>query len=374
MKIIAFYLPQFHEIPENNAWWGEGFTEWVNVKRALPLYDGHNQPRVPLNNNYYNLLNANTLKWQDDLAQKYGVYGFCFYHYWFDGHKLLEKPVELYLKNSSLKTHYCICWANEHWTNAWSGGTSKVLIEQRYGCKPEWKAHFEYLLPFFKDKRYIKHDNKPLLVIYRPELIDCLNPMLDFLNNLAIAEGFNGLEFAYQHAGFTVSPNCDESHFTYALEYHPNCAQVFMSMGKFPKLQKIKKGIVTFIENTLKINIREKLKPDELKHYSYDELWKYINDMQPRNDKCVPGAFVDWDNTPRRGVKGFVVDGATPEKFEKYLTKQIAKARDEYKKDMVFVFSWNEWAEGGYLEPDKKNGYGYLEAVAKALTQTDEWE
>ena len=374
MKVIAFYLPQFHEIPENNAWWGAGFTEWVNVKNALPLYNGHNQPRVPLDNNYYNLLDANTLKWQDDLAQKYGVYGFCFYHYWFDGHKLLEKPVELYLKNSSLKTHYCICWANEHWTNAWSGGIAKVLIEQRYGKEPEWKEHFEYLLPFFKDERYIKHNNKPLLVIYRPELIDCLNQMLDYFSELAISEGFSGLEFAYQHAGFTVSPNCDESHFTYALEYHPNCAQVFMSMGKFPKLQKIKKGLVTFIENNLKINIREKFKSDELKHYSYDELWQYINNMQPRNDKCVPGAFVDWDNTPRRGVKGFVVDGATPEKFERYLTKQIVKARDEYKKDMVFVFSWNEWAEGGYLEPDEKNGYGYLEAVAKALTETDEWE
>ena len=374
MKIIAFYLPQFHEIPENNEWWGKGFTEWVNVKKATPLFKGHNQPRVPLNNNYYNLLNSETLKWQDGLAQKYGVYGFCFYHYWFDGHKLLEKPVEMYLHDDSLQTHYCICWANEHWTNAWSGGEAKVLIEQRYGSEKEWSDHFDYLLPFFKDRRYILHNNKPLLIIYRPELIGCLNEMLDYLNKKAVDAGFNGIEFAYQHAGYTVSSKCDESHFTYAIEYHPNCAQVFMSVERGGFFEQAKKGVITYIENNLKINLREILKAKKLRHYDYDYLWEYINKMKPRNSKCVPGAFVDWDNTPRRGIRGFVVDGATPEKFEKYLTKQIIKARTEYNKDMLFVFSWNEWAEGGYLEPDEHNGFGYLEAVKKSLEKTGELE
>ena len=373
MKIIAFYLPQFHTIPENDEWWGKGFTEWVNVKKARPMYEGHNQPRVPLNNYYYNLLDDGVQKWQDDLAKKYGVYGFCFYHYWFDGKLLLEKPVENYLNNTDLDTHYCICWANEHWTNAWSGKEAKVLIPQRYGSKQEWDEHFYYLLPFFKDDRYIKKDNKPLFVIYRPELIDCLNDMLEEWDRLARENGFNGISFAYQHAGFTVSPKCDESHFDFALEYHPNCAQVFMSMERNRVFEKIKKAIITFIENKVGINLREKIKRS-LRHYDYDKIWEYINNMKPRNEKCVPGAFVDWDNTPRRGEKGFVVDGASPEKFKKYLKKQIEKARDEYHKDMIFIFSWNEWAEGGYLEPDSYNKYGYLEAISAALSETGETE
>lgn len=374
MKIIAFYLPQFHEIPENNKWWGKGFTEWVNVKKARPLFENHNQPRVPLNKNYYNLLDEKTQKEQVKLANDYGLYGFCFYHYWFDGKLLLEKPVEKFLKNKSLDTHFCICWANEHWTNAWANKEAKVLIEQKYGNKKEWKEHFDYLLNFFKDDRYIKENNKPLLVIYRPELIDCLKEMLEFWDEEAKKHGFAGLDFAYQHAGYTVSPKCDESLFTYALEYHPNCAQVFMNKEKKSILTNVKKQVALFFEKKLKINIREKLKGNKLKHYSYDEIWKYIINMKPRNDKCIPGAFVDWDNTPRRGNKGFVMDGATPEKFEKYFSKQIKHAKEDYKKDMIFIFSWNEWAEGGYLEPDEKNKYGYLEAIKKALEKNGEFK
>ena len=374
MKVIAFYLPQFHEIPENNEWWGKGFTEWVNVKKAKPLFEGHNQPRVPLNENYYNLLDGKTQKEQVEMANKYGVYGFCFYHYWFDGKLLLEKPVENFLKDKSLDTHYCICWANEHWTNAWANKEAKVLIEQRYGNEKEWKEHFDYLLKFFKDERYIKEDNKPLLVIYRPELIDCLKEMFDFWNKEAIKNGFDGVNFAYQHAGYTVSPKCDESLFKYALEYHPNCAQVFMNAEKKSFLNTAKKQIALFFEKYLKINIREKLKGNKLKHYDYDEIWKYIINMKPRNNKCIPGAFVDWDNTPRRGYKGFVIDGANPQKFKDYFSKQIKHAKEDYKKDMIFIFSWNEWAEGGYLEPDEKNKFGYLEGIKSALIENGEME
>lgn len=151
MKVIAFYLPQFHEIPENNEWWGKGFTEWVNVKKAKPLYRGQNQPRVPLQRNYYNLEDVSVQEWQVELAKKYGVYGFCMYHYWFNGHLLLEKPVEQYLKNNKLDLPFCLCWANENWTNVWAAGGNKILISQTYGDKNEWKKHFDYFLPFFKD-------------------------------------------------------------------------------------------------------------------------------------------------------------------------------------------------------------------------------
>lgn len=375
MKVIAYYLPQFHEIPENNEWWGEGFTEWVNVKKAKPLFDGHNQPRVPLNSKYYNLLDADTKKWQVDLANEYGVYGFCFYHYWFDGKLLLQKPVEQFLQDKALNTHFCICWANEHWTNAWTTKEATVLIEQRYGERAEWEEHFNYLLPYFKDERYIKNDNKPLFVLYRPELIDCLAEMLECWNDLARKNGFSGIDFAYQHVSYAVSPKCDESLFSYALEYHPSHVQTMMDMQHNRKLKQIKKEIVLFAENKLGINLREKLRSkNEVRRFDYDETWQDILAMKPRNEKCVPGAFVDWDNTPRREMRGTVFSGATPEKFERYLTKQIIRARDDYKKDMLFVFSWNEWAEGGYLEPDEKNGYGYLEAIRNALKATGEWE
>lgn len=375
MKIIAFYLPQFHAIPENDDWWGKGFTEWTNVKAAKPLFQNHNQPRIPLNENYYNLLDDNTKKWQVDLANRYGIYGFCFYHYWFDGKMLLEKPVNQFLKNKNLNTHFCLCWANEAWTNAWAAKDTKVLIEQRYGGREEWKKHFDYFLPFFQDSRYIKENNKPLLVIYRPELIDCLNEMLDYWNQLAIHNGFDGINFAYQHVSYTLSPKCDESMFEYAIEYQPSCARTLKDMESYPGLKRIKKSLVTWVEKSFGINLQEKKKQiQKLGHFSYDDVWEYIINMKPRNDKCIPGAFVDWDNTPRRNRTGYLADGATPEKFEKYLIKQIQNARENYKKDMMFIFSWNEWAEGGYLEPDTHNGYGYLEAVYSALEKTNELE
>ena len=154
MKIIAFYLPQFHNIPENDEWWGNGFTEWTNVKKAKPIFEGHQQPKVPLNNNYYNLLDDNVKVWQADLAKKYGVYGFCYYHYWFNGKMLLEKPMEQMLENKEVDIPFCISWANEPWTKAWVGDEKKMLIAQEYGQEEEWKEHFMYLLPFFKDERY----------------------------------------------------------------------------------------------------------------------------------------------------------------------------------------------------------------------------
>ena len=173
MRIIAFYLPQFHNIPENDEWWGDGFTEWVNVKKAEPIYEGHEQPRVPLDGNYYNLLDDDVKIWQAELAKKYGIYGFCYYHYWFNGKLLLEKPMEQMLENKKVDLPFCVCWANEPWTRAWVG-EKKVLIGQEYGTEKEWKEHFDYMLPFFRDDRYIKEDNRPLYVIYRPEIIPCL--------------------------------------------------------------------------------------------------------------------------------------------------------------------------------------------------------
>ena len=168
MKLITFYLPQFHTFPENDEFWGKGFTEWTNVKKARPLYKGHYEPRVPLDDNYYDLTNPKTFEWQVDLAKKYGVYGFCFYHYWFSGKILMQKPMEMFLRNKNLSLHYCISWANETWSRRWNGKEEDILIKQEHGTEREWIEHFNYLLKFFKDDRYIKIDGYPLFILYKP--------------------------------------------------------------------------------------------------------------------------------------------------------------------------------------------------------------
>lgn len=380
MKIIAFYLPQFHNIPENNEWWGDGFTEWVNVKAAKPLYEGHVQPKVPLNNNYYDLTNDDVKIWQADIAKKYGVYGFCYYHYWFSGKLLLEQPMEQMLANKEVNIPFCISWANETWTKAWVNDEKKVLIRQEYGDMNEWKAHFDYLMPFFKDERYIKEDNKPLFIIYRPEVVQCLNEMLDYWNELAIGNGFKGMRYAYQTINFDITDGSDNSRFDYDIEFQPAYARYDMG-NKNSILAIIKKARRNFAKwfeqrfgiDLLKSSLTTVSKIGNNNYIEYSDAWKAILDRKPQSDKNVPGAFVAWDNSPRHKERGKIFINNTPELFEQFLEKQIVRARDLYHKDMIFMYAWNEWAEGGYLEPDEEYGYAYLEAIKRALEKTGEF-
>ncbi|MFU2221704.1 glycoside hydrolase family 99-like domain-containing protein [Streptococcus pluranimalium] len=374
MKTIAFYLPQFHAIPENDEWWGKGFTEWTNMKAAKPLFEGHQQPRIPLDNNYYDLLDEKTMEWQVKLAQEYGLYGFCFYHYWFDGHMLLEKPMEMMLKNENINFPYSICWANEPWTNAWkSDEDAKTLIAQRYGDEKEWKAHFDYLLQFFNDKNYITFDGKPLLVLYRPEIVDCLNDMLDYWQGLAIEAGFPGLCFAYQQVSYYLLENKDESRFTYRIEYQPGYARYDAQKnagGMTSKLLSVKTAIrstASKIDKTFGTNIAANLTKSGTSFEDYDELCQAIINRHGEDEKSVAGMFVGWDNTPRRGARGRVCLGSTPEKFQHYMAEQVKNVKETYSNDMIFIFAWNEWAEGGYLEPDEENRYAYLEGLRESL-------
>jgi hypothetical protein len=378
MKVIAFYLPQFHEIPENNEWWGENFTEWVNVKAAKSLYDGHEQPRVPLNNNYYNLIDDSVKKWQVDLAKKYGVYGFCYYHYWFNGKMLLEKPMEQMLNNPEIDLPFCVCWANEPWTKAWVGNAKKVLIPQFYGEKKEWKEHFDYMLPFFKDHRYIKNADKPLFIIYRPTVIPRLNEMLDYWNELAVESGFPGIDFAHQTISLDLDKNKDDSRFTFDIEYQPDYAFNDMNHESFKRLKKIRRDAATLLEKIFGIDLlrygRSTLdKITQTKRVDYDKAWNAILNRKVASSKNIPGAFVGWDNSPRHKERARIYVGDSPEKFKEYFSALIKKAKNEYHKDMIFIFAWNEWAEGGYLEPDERYGYGYLEAIREALIDNGEF-
>lgn len=384
MKIIAFYLPQFHDIPENDEWWGKGFTEWVNVKKARPLYKGHEQPRIPLNNNYYNLLDDKVKIWQAKLAKEYGVYGFCYYHYWFGGKLLLEKPMEQMLENPNIDIPFCISWANEPWTKAWVN-EKKVLIPQFYGGEKEWKEHFDYLLKFFKDSRYIKEDGKPLLVIYRAEVIEHLNEMLDYWSELAKENGFNGMVYAYQNITFDLIPDKDDSRFTYNIEFQPSYAwndmnnvSTIKKSGAWNYVRNVRRKLYMWLEKKMGFDVAKyfeysRKEKDSVLLTSYDDAWRAILDHIPDNNKCIPGAFVGWDNTPRKGYRGQVYIGDSPEKFKKYMVEQIKRAKEVYHKDMIFMYAWNEWAEGGYLEPDVRTGFGNLEAIRDALLENGEF-
>lgn len=371
MKIIAFYLPQFHEIEENNRWWGDGFTEWTNVRRAKPLYKGHYQPRIPLNKRYYNLLDPETRQWQADIAKKHGVYGFCYYHYWFNGAMLLEKPAEEMLRLKKPDMPFCFSWANESWTRAWKGKEREILISQEYGEEQDWIEHFEYLLPFFMDRRYILVDEKPLFVIYRPELMPCCNQMIDCWQEQAKKNGLKGLTIAYQNVHFNRLDEKDESRFDYGIEYQP--AYAFTDYSDDYRSRLFKRLFTVFRRKIRKVSSVLLGKPDMSKRLdlNYDELWRYVLAREPNNEKKIPGAFVDWDNSPRHKERGCIYRGASPEKFQVYLSQQIARAKNVYHKDMLFLFAWNEWAEGGYLEPDEKYGYAYLEAIKNALMENE---
>lgn len=371
MKIVAFYLPQFHVIPENEDFWGEGFTEWTNVKKAVPLFEGHTQPVEPLNDNYYDLLDPEVMRWQAETAREYGIYGFCFYHYWMEGRKLLEKPVENFLKDRDIDIHYCLSWANHSWTDAWKGANN-TFIEQTYGGKEDWDAHFKYLLPFFQDERYIKVGNKPIFVIYMPEDIPHLNEMLEHWNNRAKSMGFDGIAYAYQYTYFGMDPNRDDSHFDYGIEFQPPYA-IADSRGKaMADIRKHGYRVLRWIQKVLNISIDMNI--TKLEMIDYSKIWEYILKREPDDSKKIPGAFTGWDNTPRKGKAGLVLYGATPEIFQNYLSKQIDRAKKIYKKDFLFITAWNEWGEGCILEPTKQDGYAYLQAVKDALMENGELE
>lgn len=374
MKVIPVYLPQFHCIPENDKWWGKGFTEWTNMKSAQPLFEGHNQPRVPLDNNYYDLSDIATLKWQCELARKYGIYGFCMYHYWFSGKTLLEKPMEMLLAHPEIDIHYCISWANGEWRDTWKhkdAKQSKILIFDDYDDEQLWVDHFNYMLPFFKDKRYMREDGKPILVIYAPHLIPKLNKMLDLWDAMAKENGLSGLIYIYQSAASSLDRSWDRSRFTYGVEMNPGYAHVVETSNHNQyKLRLIK--IVNHLKR--KLNIKRSLyisrAESQIKHVDYDQVWQKILSLRPEEGhKTIPCAFTDWDNSPRFGKNGIVYDGVTTQKFYHYFALLCENARKYYKSDKVFVFAWNEWAEGGYLEPDELYGFGFLEAIKRVLEE-----
>lgn len=347
-KILVFYLPQYHEIEENNKWWGKGFTEWVNVKSGKPLFKNHYQPKVPYKENYYDLSKASALIEQAKLAENYGVDGFCFYHYWFKGKKLLEKPAEILLENPEIKMPYCFSWANETWSRRWNGSENEVLIKQEYGDKTDWEEHFQYLLPFFKDSRYICFEDKPILLLYRAFDIEKCDEMISYWNERIVEEGFKGIYIIETLGGFQKN----------------GCISNSSAYVEFEPLYTLRSNVNFFNRLYRYIFIHCKLsKIGFIDCASYDAIWKKILSRKRQdNKKTYLGAFPGWDNTARRKRNGLVVKGSDPQKFEKYFLQQYRNSM-MMDNEFIFINAWNEWGEGAYLEPDNKYEFQMLQAI-----------
>lgn len=363
-KVLAIYLPQFHSIPENDMWWGKGFTEWTNVRRGRSYYPGHYQPRIPYQNNYYDLSNLKVLEDHVRLAQNYKIQGFAFYHYYFAGKKVLESPIENYRDYSRETFPYCLIWANQSWTRTWyrADAGKQILLKQVYGKEEEWREHFNYLLKFFKDERYIKVGNKPIYIIYLPQDIKHRKEMFDLWNRLAIENGFDGIYLIAMNTGWGV----DKSKNLY------DAYMNFEPMHTICKDTSYRQQVLRFKEEHIdNINKEKSLFKNKIyaqNTFSYPYLCKQIEtlSMEYDNKKTYLGAFPGWDNTSRKDEAGWIVPGSTPKRFGKHIERMLyfsEKLGNEY----LFLNAWNEWSEGAYIEPDQKYGYGYLKELRTSI-------
>jgi len=363
MKYMAFYFPQFHTTPENSRWWGEGFTDWQLVKKAQPLHDGHYQPRQPLNENYYDLADEQVVAWQASLAEQYGLHGFNFYHYWFNGKLMLEKPMEAFRDNQDHQLSYCITWANETWTRQWVGDP-EVLLQQSYSAdKSQWIIHFNYLLSFFQDERYKKVDNKPVFCIYRPELHSYLEGYIDCWDQLAKEQGFEGIHWVAIKSYPMVNETSIYRLFDAVIKFQP---RVFFNEQKSQRstLWKCLQPVLRMLPEAIQIKLAHiKQARARATCFDYEQLWRSIiqdalNDAPP----VLQSVAVDWDNTPRYGARSHYLQGASPEVFAAQLEK-LTQVEQSKGNDLIFINAWNEWSESAYLEPDQRFGYGYLDVI-----------
>ena len=368
-KVIALYLPQYHQIPENDEFWGKGFTDWVTVKNAKPLFEGHRQPHVPLHENYYDLSKAESVEWQAKLAKENGIYGFGVYHYWFNTEKnLLTRPAEILRDSDKGYVKYFFVWDNTNWKRSWSNVAGndwapiadnsiskktgeKILIPYILGGKPEWKAHYDYCKTHFNSPNYEKHENKPIFCIfnYSKEL----DAMCDYWNILAREDGFDGIFFVFKYMSLIGIPK-DANCFLYEPNY-VGWTKLSFSRIYDKILRKI--GI-----NTSK---------ETMRLYDYDQIWnKIIRHAKKHPQKnIIHGGFVNYDDSPRRGNRNSrVIVGSDPQKFKKYFAELLDIAGSQ-NKDYVFLTAWNEWGESAFLEPDVDNGLGYLEAIKKTMSE-----
>lgn len=342
-QVIAFYLPQYHAVPENDCWWGKGFTEWTNVGKAKPLYHNHYQPKVPADLGYYNLMMPEVREQQAILAREAGIDAFCYWHYWFgNGKQLLEKPLEEVVKLGTPDFPFCLGWANHSWMKKnWNSSVSRfcqdLLLKQEYPGMSDIKSHFYKMLPVFQDERYYKICNKLLFLIYNPMDIPYLDAFLETWQELAVQNNLPGFYFIAQaDANQIMNPIYKKFD---AINY--DCIRNFFNQSR------LRRAISYLLKYPIKRNYK-----CLLKEYNFDLI---------KENKIYPTIYPNWDVTPRMGYIGTILNGSTPELFSKHVLQILSTIQNKPINDhVVFLKSWNEWAEGNYMEPDLKFGKQYI--------------
>lgn len=349
VKFIAFYLTQFHPTEENDMWWGKGFTEWTNVTKAKPLFDEHYQPHLPTDFGFYDLRVRETRRDQIRLAKEYGVDGFCYHYYWFSGKRILNKPLDDMLLDAESDMPFCLCWANENWTRRWDAADHEILIAQKYA--PEDDLGFiKSLIPFFQDKRYIKKDGAPFLIVYRPQHMPDAKKSAQIWRDYCKSIGIEKIHIC----AALIHGNEDYAQFGFdsGVQFPPHnlkgCAPVNKEIDFYA--------------------------PFEGNIMQYQDIASSYLERKYDNKNVFRTVFPSWDNTARTGPRALVTLGGTPENYEFWLAQSQRRTFEEFPEEERFVFinAWNEWAEGCHLESDRRYGRGFLEAtlkVKKGLSQ-----
>ena len=368
IKTIALHLPQFHPIPENDKWWGKGFTEWTNVVKGQPRFKGHYQPHLPKDLGFYDLRLPAAREAQAALAKDFGIYGFCYYHYWFNGRRILERPVDEILESGKPDFPFMLCWANENWSRNWDGGFDKVLLEQKY-TKEDFVNHARHLVKYFQDRRYIKIDGRPVFAIYKDSIGDNLETYIDAFREELLSRSINVFLCRFERRIGTAE-NFEKAFkiFDAGIEFQPLTRQ-------FKKVN-LEDRLIYKIRN-LPIPLIKRMFPS-LK--SVDSIYNYKdvveNDLNydfQQGWPIFPCVCPGWDNSARR-PKGsaLILNGSSPELFKSWTVNKIKKTDWSLLPDhFLFVNAWNEWAEGNHLEPCQRWGTKYLSALREALQEAE---
>lgn len=384
-RLIAFYLPQFHPIPENDMWWGPGFTEWINVVKALPLFQGHYQPHLPGDLGFYDLRLPEVRTAQATLARKAGIEGFCYWHYWFAGRRLLERPFNEVLRLREPDFPFCLGWANQTWTGIWHGVPNRILIEQTYPGLADYEKHFYALLDAFHDPRYIRLRGKPVFVVLEPKKLPCATEFIELWQTLASKNGLAGIHFVahifstsqpydYRSNGFEGAIAQDSFRVS-NLDVWQRSLRWFLAQNGHCSLLQSALLPTRTLNRAIYMKWQKHLRPYLCRPevIEYSEAMLHFLDHVTSEPHSYPCLVPNWDNSPRSGARAVIFHNSTPELFGRHLRKtlELVSSR-EFEDRIIFVKSWNEWAEGNYLEPDQRFGHQYLDIIAKEVLKVDE--
>ena len=369
-RVIAFYLPQFYPIPENDEWWGKGFTEWTNVAKAKPLFRGHRQPRLPADLGFYDLRVPETRQRQAEMARSAGIEAFCYWHYWFgNGQRIIERPFEEVRDSGEPNFPFCLAWANQSWTGIWHGAPKAVLMEQTYPGRADEEAHFRWAQKAFEDPRYLKVDGKAMFVIFAPHDMPSTSAFVEHWRELAAKAGYPGLFFVAISNRYRASVDLYRDSILSPFDaVTPLVPQDYLDRTARDTERR------DFRRRWKELNVGYKLskiKPNSLRRptrIQYEDVVAHALEDMPREERFLPSVLPGWDNTPRSSHRGVVYEGETPELFRSFLQKAVDRVA-HYSPDhrIFFLKAWNEWAEGNYVEPDSVNGHAYLDVIRSVI-------